>query len=88
MIPKVKAARYVKQYQVWVQFADGTVGTVDLSAELSGPVFEPLKSLSEFRKVTVDPELETLTWPNGADFAPEFLYEAVVARHGSVAKHA
>ncbi|WP_445768349.1 DUF2442 domain-containing protein [Rheinheimera sp.] len=40
---------------------------------LNGPVFEPLKEITVFRKVSVDPELETVVWPNGADLAPEFL---------------
>jgi hypothetical protein len=83
MIPKVKTARYVEQYQVWLQFADGTAGTVDLSEELSGPIFEPLKDLDEFQKVRVHPELETLSWPNGADFAPEFLYKAIAAQQSA-----
>jgi hypothetical protein len=38
-------------------------------------VFEPLKDVAEFAKLRADPELSTLVWPNGADFAPEFLYE-------------
>ncbi|HYM99336.1 MAG TPA: DUF2442 domain-containing protein, partial [Aestuariivirgaceae bacterium] len=49
-------------------------GSVDLSAELWGPMFEPLKDKQFFAQATKDPELETVTWPNGADFAPEFLY--------------
>ncbi len=36
-------------------------------------VFEALKDITVFRKVSVDPELETVVWPNGADLAPEFL---------------
>ena len=38
-------------------------------------VFEPLKDIDEFRKVTLDRDIRTIVWPNGADFAPEFLYE-------------
>ena len=41
--------------------------------ELHGPVFEPLKNIEVFRQFVVHPELRTLVWPNGADFAPEFL---------------
>ncbi|HYS56402.1 MAG TPA: DUF2442 domain-containing protein [Thermoanaerobaculia bacterium] len=66
-------ARYVRDYVIWVTFEDGTEGEVDLSAELLGPVFEPLKDVSFFRKFTVA-EHGTIAWPNGADFAPEFLY--------------
>jgi hypothetical protein len=79
MIPKVKAAKYVDGYKLWLQFSDGKAGIIDFSKELWGPVFEPLKDLSMFQKVQIHPELETLSWPNGADFAPEFLYEQIVA---------
>ena len=58
-----------------MSFDDGVSGEVDLEEALVGPVFEPLKDNSEFSKLYFDEELETLVWPNGADFAPEFLKE-------------
>ncbi len=57
-----------------MRFADGTEGDVDLEAELWGEVFEPLKNLANFRDFRLDVELNTVTWPSGADLAPEFLY--------------
>ena len=68
-------ARYVSQYTVWLRFEDGTQGEVDLSAELYGPLFEPLKDQAFFSQVRVNPDTGTVEWPNKADFAPEFLYE-------------
>jgi len=64
----------VGAFTVHVRFADGTEGDVDLSEELHGGIFEPLKDPSYFKRFTVNHELHTITWPNGADFAPEFLY--------------
>lgn len=69
----IKSARYVNDFKIWVSFDDGTAGEVDLEDSLNGPVFEPLKAVEMFAKVSVDPELETVVWPNGADLAPEFL---------------
>ena len=46
---------------------------VDLSAELEGAVFEPLQEPAIFASVTIDTTTRTTVWPNGADFAPEFL---------------
>ena len=73
----VLEARYVRDYIVWLKFRDGTSGEIDLRPELWGEVFEPLKDLAFFRQFKVDPECETLVWPNGADFAPEFLHDNV-----------
>jgi hypothetical protein len=44
---------------------------------LYGEIFEPLKDRRFFQHFSVHPEFHTLTWPNGADIAPEFLYEKV-----------
>lgn len=79
MIPRLTKAKYVEGYEIWLEFQDGKSGTVDLRNELWGPVFEPLQDLDSFKQFRVCPELETLIWPNGADFAPEFLYEQAVA---------
>ena len=70
-------ARIVTAFTVWLRFSDGTEGRLDLAGELHGPVFEPLRDPSYFAQLRVDPELDTIAWPNGADFAPEFLYESV-----------
>jgi hypothetical protein len=77
MLPRIEDARYVANYTVWLRFNDGSEGEVDLSAELYGEVFEPLKAPDYFRSFRVHPELRTLVWPNGADFAPEFLRAAL-----------
>ena len=71
----VVEARYVRDHRVWLRFEDGTEGEIDLSADLDGPVFEPLHDPKYFQRFTVSPDLGTISWPNGADFAPEFLYE-------------
>ena len=73
----VVEARYVTGYVVWLKFRDGTAGEVDLAAELRGPIFEPLRDLETFKQLRIHPDFHTLVWPNGADFAPEFLHRAV-----------
>lgn len=73
----VMEAKYVRDFVVWLRFRDGTAGEVDLGPELWGEVFEPLRDVEYFKKLTVHPEFQTLVWPNGADFAPEFLHDAV-----------
>jgi len=75
MIPGVIKARYVRNYVIHIRFSDGTEGEVDLADALEGEIFEPMKDISYFKCFQVDPELHTIVWPNGADFAPEFLYE-------------
>jgi hypothetical protein len=74
MMVQVLEARYQGGYRAWLRFDDGTRGEVDLFAELAGEVFEPLRDPGYFAMFIVD---ETLIWPNGADFAPEFLHERV-----------
>ena len=85
MIPKLESARYVAGYTIRLRFADGTEADVDLEAELRGDVFEPLKDPEVFRRFRLDRELNTVTWPSGADFAPEFLYERAASRQTDAA---
>jgi hypothetical protein len=70
-------ARYVGRSVIWLRFRDNTSGKIDLEQELYGPVFEPLRDTAVFRQFQVHPEFHTVTWPNGADFAPEFLHDTV-----------
>ena len=71
--PQLIDARLVSEHRLWLIYDDGRQGEVDLSAELSGAVFEPLRDLEFFKRFTLNPDFHTLQWPNGADFAPEFL---------------
>ena len=75
MSPEIVAATHVGGYVLHLRFADGTEGDVDLEAELYGELFEPLKALELFSRFSIHPEFRTLCWPNGADIAPEYLYE-------------
>ena len=63
----VVSAEYVSSDVVRLKFRDGTAGEIDLSAELTGPIFEPLRDLEYFRQFRVHPEFHTLVWPNRAD---------------------
>ena len=78
MILHVVEARYERDYVIHLKFNDGAEGYVDLADELYGPMFSPLKDPVRFRAFCVDPELATVVWENGADFAPEFLYSRLL----------
>ena len=79
MFMHVLAFEYLGGYRIKVRFTDETSKEIDLASELYGEVFEPLRDLDRFRQVYLSPETGTLEWPNGADFAPEYLYEIGVA---------
>lgn len=70
----ITEARPLENYRVEVAFNDGRRGIADLSPALSEGVFEALRNPAEFARLCVDPELETIVWPNGADLAPEYVY--------------
>jgi hypothetical protein len=76
-LPIVTQAEYRGAFRVHVVFNDGTESTVDFSEWLTGPVFEPLKDLRYFERFFV--EGGTVAWPNGADIAPETIYERAKA---------
>ena len=73
MLVHVVEARHVAGHRLWLRFDDGVEGEIDLSSEIHGEVFEPLQEVEYFRRFQLHPELRTIVWPNGADFAPEFL---------------
>lgn len=77
MIPRIVSAQVCGVHRVRLRFADGVDGEVDLSEELWGEVFEPLRDQSKFARMQLNEELNTITWETGADLAPEFLYEQV-----------
>lgn len=69
----VSEVRPTVDYRLWLRFSDGFEGEVDLGHELHGTMFAPLRDRERFAEVRLDPEIRTIAWPNGADFAPEFL---------------
>jgi len=73
MFLEVLEAEYLRDYLFKVKFNTGEVKLVDLKESLQGPVFEPLKDINFFRKFTI--HFNTLEWQNGADFAPEYLFQ-------------
>lgn len=75
MFLHIREAKYVGDYRLQLRFNDGAEGVVDLSDCLDGEVFQPLKAIEKFSAFKVDPDIETIVWENGADMAPEFLYE-------------
>ena len=81
MFIHVKNAKYLEDYKVEVEFSDNKKAVVDLSDELYGEVFEPLKDKKLFSKIKIDKDLETITWENGADLAPEYLYYKSFKNH-------
>ena len=85
MTPKLVSAEYVAGYRILLRFEDGRAAEVDLENELWGEVFETLRDPALFKAFRLDEELNTLTWPTGADFAPEFLYECVAVQQGDAA---
>jgi len=78
----VKKARALPNWRLELEFTDGTRGEIDLRNRLFGPVFEPLRDVRLFNQVTVD-EFGAVCWPNGADLAPDALYEAITATTSS-----
>lgn len=78
-IPHVVGADYEGEYRIRLTFDEGTTATVDFRPWLRGPIFEPLKEPSYFKRFFLDGG--TVAWPNGADVAPETLHAAARRAH-------
>ena len=72
---RVVKAEPCGEHSLDLTFNDGTQKRVNLRPLLEGPVFEPLLDLEYFALVDLDRIAGTVVWPNGADIAPETLYE-------------
>jgi hypothetical protein len=81
-LARVREARHVGGHVLWLKFDDGLEGELDLSDGIWGEVLEPLRDEGEFALATV--AHGTVVWPSGADWAPEDLYERLLAATGSV----
>ena len=77
----INKVQYISGYVLELLFNTGVIGMVDLSEELSGEIFEPLKDIGTFKQVYLNPDTGTIEWSNGADFAPEFLFELAQQQH-------
>ena len=75
MFVHVSAVEYLGEYRLWLRFSNGVEGVIDLESELYGEVFQPLRDKTLFQQVYMTSR--TVEWPNGADFAPEFLLAQV-----------
>ncbi|MGA7705740.1 MAG: DUF2442 domain-containing protein [Solirubrobacteraceae bacterium] len=71
----VTGVEVIGDHRLRLTFEDGIVGDVAFDRSEWRGVSEPLADQSFFAQVRVEPELGTVTWPNGYDMAPEPLYE-------------
>src|SRR5258707_13633759 len=74
-IYRVRSFEIVSPYTLRVRFDDGTEQTIDFRPILAGEFYGPLRDLELFNQVRIDPEVQTLVWPNGADFDPSTLHD-------------
>ena len=75
MLKDIIQVRPLEGFRLYLRFEDGVEGEVDLQALIRFEgIFAPLQTRNEFEKVSVDPDLGTICWPNGADLDPDVLY--------------
>lgn len=73
----ITEVQVISHGRLWLRFADGAAGELDVRESLRGPVFEAAQTTEGFAQVSIDPEGRTVCWPGGADLAPDVLHRAV-----------
>ncbi|MCQ2343690.1 MAG: DUF2442 domain-containing protein [Paludibacteraceae bacterium] len=73
MFLEIIKAEYLEDYKVKLHFNNGECRIADLCSSLKGEIFAPLKDLEYFKRFAI--KFNTIEWENGADFAPEYLYD-------------
>ena len=74
-IYRVRSFEIVSPYTLRLRFDDGAEQTVDFRPVLAGELYGPLRNVELFNQVRIDREVETLVWPDGADFDPATLHD-------------
>lgn len=74
-IYRMRSFAIVAPYTLRITFDDATEQIVNFESVLGGELYRPLRDLAFFEQVQLDPEVETLVWPNGADFDPATLHD-------------
>jgi len=72
---RVESFRLLDDYRFSVSFDDGKTVNIDFEPVLFGELFGPFRDKRLFEQVKIDPEVNTLVWPNGADFDPNTLHD-------------
>lgn len=80
----ITAIEYRDMYTYWVQFDNGVSGEIDLKPYLAGEIFESVRDFAFFKQAMIDGG--TIAWSNGADIAPETLYEQLEIQVSRVAE--
>ena len=74
-IYQVSSFEILSPYTLHVKFNDNTEQTINFQPILTGELYKPLRDLTLFNQVRIDPEVQTLAWPNGADFDQATLHD-------------
>ena len=77
MSPAVKEVRALEPWKIWLRFADGSEGVVDVSDMAGKGLFTQWSDPKFWRSVKVDEESQTVCWPGGLDLCPDVLYHEV-----------
>lgn len=88
MLYRITAVEPRQGYRLWLRFEDGMEGELSVSHLVGRGVFKAWEDEQVFRKVAIDPELGTVTWPGGLDLAPDNLYRRLTEARSAMSSSA